>query len=334
VADLPLVPNAFYGVDTSHRTASITIVDDDHSESNQPPVIAITQPTNHAEYPPNVSIEIMAEGRAPNTYIRTVEFFADDQKIGERTAQFTRPPDPGLTQSFAFTWREPAPGHHLLKARAIDNLNATASSDPVEITVSLDSLPIVGVAATDCFAVEPSSNYVNTATFRIYRFGPTNADLTIAYSLHGTAENGVDYETLSGTAIIAEGSSSVAVTVLPLADDLKEGTETVILQIEVQPEYQLGFRSQAVALISDTQLNLLPPNTTRWTLLPDNCLDVCFTASTAGSFRVEASTDLRNWETVTVTTAADDTAHFVENAMSNFAHRFYRLMPNSVPPAK
>ena len=62
----------------------------------------------------------------------------------------------------------------------------------VEIRVTMpDSLPIVGVVVRDAFAVEPRTNAeLDAAVFRIRRFGPTNADLVVSYSLQGTAQNG------------------------------------------------------------------------------------------------------------------------------------------------
>ena len=323
IATLPLVPSALYGVDTSHGTATITIIDDE-SESNAPPAIAIAQPTNHAEFPPDTSIEIVAEAGDSDGWVQTVEFFADGSKIAEEHLDFFREPDPGQTQSFTFTWRDPTPGRHVLTARAIDNVSATADSAPVEIIITVDSVPTLRVAAIDCFALEPISNNVNTATFDIHRFGPTNADLTVVYSLHGSAENGIDYETLPGTAVIPAGSSSIVITVQPIADDVAEGIETVVLRLEPEPDYHLGLHDQAVALIDDGAL--LPPNSARCTLLPGNCLDVCFSATTSQTFRIEASTDLRNWETVSRTTGTDGAVHFVEDAMSSFPQRFFRLI--------
>ena len=45
----------------------------------------------------------------------------------------------------------------------------------------------------------------------------------------GTATNGVDYQTISGTAVIPDGQSSVQVLVTPIDDSFREGTETVTL---------------------------------------------------------------------------------------------------------
>src|SRR2546430_1130378 len=82
--------------------------------------------------------------------------------------------------------------------------------------------------------------------------------------------NGVDYETLSGRAIIPSGSSSIDITIRPLPDDLAEGMETVILRLEPQPQYQLGIRSNAVALISESSW-ISPQNGVRYARAGDRC---------------------------------------------------------------
>jgi hypothetical protein len=214
-----------------------------------------------------------------------------------------------------------------LTARAIDDAGDSTGSSAIEIRVTLDSLPLVAVRAADCFAVEPASNSViNTATFRIRRFGSTNAPLTVLYSMHGTAQPGVDYEFLSGSAVIPAGSFSTAVTIRPLPDSLIENLETVVLRLEDQPQYVIGLRRNAVALISDTSPNLWPDGT-GWTGVVDGCFHAALSAPAGGNFRVEASTDLLTWETVATTSAPEAAVHFVGDQQGNFPCRFYRLAP-------
>jgi len=301
-------------------------------EVSQPPRIAITHPTAGAQFPLGTPIEIIAETVDPDGYVPLVEFFADGRKIGERRIVFIRPPDPGQPQTFTFVWRWPMPGPHVLTARATDDDGDTAWSAPVEIRVTPpDLLPIVRVIARDPWAVEPQPDMaLNTAAFRIRRFGPTNAPLVVAYSLHGTAVNGVDYEALSGLATIPAGERSVDVIVKPLADDLAEGVETVVLRLEDTlatdpPTYRVGFPRRAVALISGhpqphaaAQAGCLR--------LPDGLLSVCFGAGTGTAFRIEGSTDLRNWETVSEALAVDGAVYFVDDEVGSLERRFYRVV--------
>jgi hypothetical protein len=138
--------------------------------------------------------------------VRRVEFFADGLKIGETSMDFILPPPPGQSQSFSFTWREPAPGPHVLTARAIDDDNASATSQGVQIRVGASNAPaVISVYAPDSYAVEPSASatpVLDTATFRITRSGSTNVPLTVVYRLYGTAQNGVDYQSINAWVII------------------------------------------------------------------------------------------------------------------------------------
>ncbi len=301
------------------------------ADGNQAPAVAITQPANGAVLPPSTPIEIIVKTFDPDGYVRTVEFFADGRKIGERNVGTIPPLDPGQPKIFSFLWATPAPDQHVLTARAIDNASAGVLSAPVEIRVALDGLPIVVVSTTDNVAVEPTVNSeLDTATFRLRRFGSTNTSLTVVYSLRGTAQNGIDYELLSGSAVIPPGSSTTNIVVRPLADQLAERLETVVLRLEEQSQYHLGLRRRAIALISDTRPTLGSVGVlSSW--LPDGCFHACFAASIGGTFRVEASTDLLNWETVLTTTADNGSLNFIEDEATNFLHRFYRLAPEPVP---
>lgn len=106
--------------------------------------------------------------------------------------------------------------------------------------------PVVSVLATDLTANESG----NVGTFRVSKTGSKSIPLTVHLSLSGTAQNGVDYQAIASSVEIPEGQSGVEVQVLPLADGIAEGTETVILTVDPDPTYQLGT-SQASLDIKD-----------------------------------------------------------------------------------
>jgi len=295
---------------------------------NQLPAVRITRPAAGEEFPANASIEIVTDTRDPDGYVRRMEFFTDGRKIGESIIEFIRPPEPNQPQTFSFTWLHPMPGLHRLTAQATDDDGGVAISAPVEIRVSTpDALPIVIVATRDAFAVEPGSNSVlNTAAFRLRRIGPTNEPLTIRYALEGRAENGVDYERLSGEAIIPAGRRSTTVTVKPLADNLTERTETVVLRLEERSDYRRGLPNRAVAVIADRPW-LAPPRGVTCARLLGGGWHLCFAAESGYNFRVEATSDFLQWETVFEAPAADGALHFIEEEAPARSHRFYRLAP-------
>jgi hypothetical protein len=101
----------------------------------------------------------------------------------------------------------------------------------------------------------------------------------------------------------------------------------VILRLEERPQYQLGLHHRALALISD---NSWRHALDRIQSLP-GCMHLCFPAENGQSYRVEASSDLRNWESVFAGTGIDGTLHFAEDQMQDFDRRFYRLTPEPAP---
>jgi Calx-beta domain/Bacterial Ig domain len=318
----PLAMPCFdFNVDPLHASATVFIRDDGITQAS----LAIAAPTNGASFNFGEPIPIEAVGIDLVGFFTRVEFFADDRKIGERSIDQNSPSNSPGPQTFTFVWRDAMPGSHLLTAIGTDNASRTATSAPVEIRIIASApVPVVIVRATDCFAVEPGFGPgINTATFRLRRFGPTNDDLTVLYSLEGTAENGIDYELLPGTALIPAGNAFVDVTIRPLADYVTEGIETVVFRLEPNVKYRLGLRQRAMALISDRP----------WLHVVDDirsvagCFHLCFATTPGNYFRIEASTDLKNWETVFTGIAEEDLLHFADDEIQAVSCRFYRLAP-------
>jgi parallel beta-helix repeat protein len=108
--------------------------------------------------------------------------------------------------------------------------------------------PTVTVAASDASASETASN---PATFTFSRTGSTAAALAVRYSIGGTAANGTDYATLSGSVTIPSGGSSAIVTVSPIEDSAVEGNETVVLTLSSEAAYVVGSPNSATVTIAD-----------------------------------------------------------------------------------
>lgn len=77
---------------------------------------------------------------------------------------------------------------------------------------------------------DANENGIVSGVFRISRADTTH-DLTVTYTVSGTAAAGQTYETLSGTATIPAGSSSVDVEVVPLIDAQTTEDKTVVLTL-------------------------------------------------------------------------------------------------------
>jgi len=133
-------------------------------------------------------------------------------------------------------------------------INATQTTASVDIT----DAPVVSVTAQDATATELPGN---SGTFRITRAGATSQNLVVNYTIAGTATNGTDYATLTGTATIAAGQSFVDVLVDPINDAIAEGDETIQLTLTTG-DYNLDSNSsgEVTILANDPTISIQPIN--------------------------------------------------------------------------
>ncbi len=123
----------------------------------------------------------------------------------------------------------------------VDNLYLRGSSFPA------NGAQQVSLSVTDASAAEPA----DVGQFTISRVGSTNSSLTVNYTVAGSAVNGVDYTSLSGTAIIPAGETNVAVSVVPIDDEIVEPTETVELALSGGVNYGIIGTSSGTVNLAD-----------------------------------------------------------------------------------
>jgi YD repeat-containing protein len=201
---------------------------------NQPPSVSVTSPAAGATFANDSTINITADASDPDGTVAKVEFFAGGTKLGE-----------DATAPYSFSWEHAAAGSYSLTAKATDNAVAATTSSAVGVTVSQ---PSVTVAATDANASEQGSD---PGVFTVTRTGGTSAALAVNYALSGTATNGSDYATLSGSVTIPVGASSQTVTVTPVDDTVVEGNETVLLTLSANSAYAVGAPASASVNVAD-----------------------------------------------------------------------------------
>ncbi len=90
-----------------------------------PPTVSITSPVEGAIFPNGSNITIQAAASDSDGTVAKVEFFEGANKLGEDTSS-----------PYSFTWMNVPADSYTLSAKATDNDGATATSDPVHITVS------------------------------------------------------------------------------------------------------------------------------------------------------------------------------------------------------
>jgi hypothetical protein len=120
-------------------------------------------------------------------------------------------------------------------------------------TVTIAGSPaIVTVTANDAIAAEAGAD---PGVFTFSRSGgDTSSVLNIFVSRSGTATNGSDYASLGGGTFlvtIPANQTTATVIISPLADNLVEGPETVVLTIQPGSTYIIGADSQATVTIAD-----------------------------------------------------------------------------------
>ena len=79
--------------------------------------------------------------------------------------------------------------------------------------------------------------------------------LSVNYAIAGTATNGVDYQSLSGSVVIPDGQLGMNLVMTPVDDAIAEGTETVTLMILPGTGYSPDRPSSATYEIADNEIS-------------------------------------------------------------------------------
>lgn len=117
------------------------------------------------------------------------------------------------------------------------------------VTIINNLTPTVTIIAADSTATEQGST---TGIFTVSRNGGTSTDLTVNYTVSGTATLGSDYQTLTGSVLIPIGQSSAQIVVTPIDDTVVgEGSETVIVTLTANGAYIVGAQNSATVTITD-----------------------------------------------------------------------------------
>ena len=131
------------GASASSAPVNITV----GAQTNLPPTVVITEPTNGARFPANATITVSANASAPSGQISQVAFFLGTNSVGVVLA----PP-------FQVNVSSLLPGTYSLTAKATDSNGKTATSPAVSISVF--GPPTVTLTKPTTNAVFPVGNNV------------------------------------------------------------------------------------------------------------------------------------------------------------------------------
>ncbi|MEP3373195.1 MAG: Calx-beta domain-containing protein [Maribacter dokdonensis] len=134
------------------------------------------------------------------------------------------------------------------------NYNALSEGDVANVAVINidDDAYIASVASTVATARENNPLVNGKFTISLNSVNNSGSDIEIDYTLSGSATSGVDFETLSGSAIIEDGENEVEILIVPINDTDVESNETVILNLVAGTGYDVGSpNSDTVTIVSD-----------------------------------------------------------------------------------
>jgi Bacterial Ig domain/Calx-beta domain len=260
---LQLLPSSAYNI---NQPDAATVVIQDNDPANVYPVVEIVAPKNGEGFAAPADIRLAAQASDANGIVKTVEFFANGKSLGVTTAN---PMSASAVNPFQLDWTSVPAGQYVLMAKATDDFGAVGVSEPVKIVVigPTPKLPVVTIEAAQPLALE--SDPAHPAVLTVTRTGSLETKLNVRYTVAGTAQNGVDYQPLSGMVTIEAGQSSAVIQVVPIPDKALEGKETVIVTLTqmvfAQPiaifppapedNYTVGSPGTATVVIDDQSPN-------------------------------------------------------------------------------
>jgi fibro-slime domain-containing protein len=124
----------------------------------------------------------------------------------------------------------------------------------IDTSLELIPPPTVTLETPDPSAAE---HPVDPGAFRIRLDRPSETDLTILYTVTGTATPGsagtpgADYQSIGDRAVIPAGDTEARLVVNPFRDRLLEGDETVVVTLSDGEGYQLGMTITGTVTIKD-----------------------------------------------------------------------------------
>lgn len=170
------------------------------------------------------------------------------------------------------------------------------------------------------------------AIFDVTRDGPTDNPLTVNYSLTGTATNGTDYSTLSGSVTIPAGALDVPIYVYPLddggGDDSLVSENVVATLTPDQNVYDIDPTSPSATVTIEEE----PPPTVaitgsgaavekgqsgQFTVSRTGPIDSSLTVSLASGGTAQAGVDYQSLPTSVTIPAGSRTAPVVVNALDD-----------------
>ncbi len=155
------------------------------------------------------------------------------------------------------------------------------SPDNATVTITDDDSYIATITASGLTASE-NPLLGGTFTVSLDAVNTTGSDITVNYTVGGTATSGSDFTALSGTVTIADGQQDNTITLNPIDDTEIELDETVVLTLATGSDYTVGTTATATVTISSDDTATL--SITATTQAAEDNTNGLFTISTSNQF--------------------------------------------------
>ncbi|WP_035608596.1 LamG-like jellyroll fold domain-containing protein [Haloferula sp. BvORR071] len=212
-----------------------------YQQAEHPPEISVSAPLAGASVPA-LDLGLSAQlNNAAGYQIEGVDFSEGSELFGTAIA----PP-------YSLTIPAIHAGLHSVTARAsFGDWGYSISSAPVAFTVLPPPLPVVSVSSLGV----PSRSGPIAADFVITRSHPLG-DVTVPFTISGTAVSGTDYQALPANVSFPDGTLTKTVTLTPIAA-APQATKTVVLGLTGTADFTTGAPASATLTIDDHPTSIM-----------------------------------------------------------------------------
>jgi hypothetical protein len=306
--------------DAFNVTTEFTIVDQGRALAGAAFLAALTPLKTQAWQPAVAQITGLPAEISTNAPVTATLNVPGTSLANARIVWEARGQEPAFGESFTF-----APTNHgaqwvEAEVQWPDGRRAFATAS----FAATNGLPTLTVTATRTNASEAGRV---PGEFTVYRAGDTTTALTVNYRLSGTAAKFTDYRRPQGDmpefVTIPAGAASATITIVPVDDTLAEGTETVILTLLLDPNYNADAPFNATVTIEDNDIAILAIDRT-----PAGSVQITWTSSPGKTYRVAGRDGFAapGWTDLSGDiTAANVTTTWTDTTADGFVQRFYRV---------
>jgi len=176
-------------------------------------------------------------------------------------------------------------------------------------------VPTVNMIVATTQTEEP---IINIGQYMFTRTGPSNAPLTVGFSIGGSALNGIDYTNISNYVVFPAGTNTVRLYIFPKQDTLSESNETVTVDFADTTAYRAVFPTNRTVVIRDDDAGA-PPFSLRLLSALNQSFQLTLTGPATRAYELEGSTTLTNWQRFgTLVTGTNTAVRLLEGIETNY----------------